>query len=129
MLKEHGLIEVDPGKNLKTGLTLNDIIDDNGYNIEIVENSEIIYNYKNKAYVVAFMNILDACLNEIDISDRLVAEASTSKMANLYGNIIAVKEENKNNPKILALIEVLKSQEIKDFINQKFEGKVAPVLD
>ena len=41
-------------------------------------------------------------------------------------NIIAVKEGNENDPKIQALVEVLKSDEIVNFINETYEGAVVP---
>ena len=43
-----------------------------------------------------------------------------------YVNVIAVKEGNENNEGIKALISVLKSDEIKKFINEKFNGAVVP---
>ena len=43
-----------------------------------------------------------------------------------YVNIIAVKEGNENDPKIQALVEVLKSDEIVNFINEAYEGAVVP---
>ena len=43
-----------------------------------------------------------------------------------YVNIIAVKEGNENNEGIKALVEVLKSDEIKNFINETYDGAVIP---
>ena len=42
---------------------------------------------------------------------------------------IAVKEGNENSDKIKALVDVLKSDEIKDFINEKYDGAVIPFED
>lgn len=41
-------------------------------------------------------------------------------------NVIAVKEGNEDSEKIQALVDVLKSDEIKDFINEKYDGAVIP---
>ena len=37
-----------------------------------------------------------------------------------------MKEGNEDDPKIQALVEVLKSDEIKEFINEQYEGAVVP---
>ena len=41
-------------------------------------------------------------------------------------NIIAVKEGNEDEPKIQALVEVLKSDEIREFIEKEYSGAVVP---
>ena len=44
-------------------------------------------------------------------------------------NIIAVKEGNENNEGVQALVTVLKSDEIKQYINDTFDGAVIPFED
>ena len=61
--------------------------------------------------------------------DSIAYEASDSEAAKTYVNIIAVKEGNENNEGIQALVEVLKSDEIKDFINETYDGAVIPFED
>ena len=41
-----------------------------------------------------------------------------------YVNIIAVKEGNENSDKIKALVSVLRSDEIKKFIDDTYDGAV-----
>ncbi|MDU9263331.1 MetQ/NlpA family ABC transporter substrate-binding protein [Staphylococcus pseudintermedius] len=45
---------------------------------------------------------------------------------NPYANLIAVKEGHKDDEKIKALMEVLHSKDIKDFIKKKYDGAVLP---
>lgn len=45
---------------------------------------------------------------------------------NPYANLVAVKEGHENEKKIKALIKALQSQEIKDYINKKYDGAVIP---
>ena len=45
---------------------------------------------------------------------------------NPYANLIAVKEGHQDDKKIKALIEVLQSKDIQDFINEKYNGAVIP---
>ena len=58
--------------------------------------------------------------------DALAYEKSDSEAAKTYVNVIAVKEGNENSDKIKALVEVLTSQEIKDYINNTYDGAVIP---
>ena len=60
---------------------------------------------------------------------RQAYETSDSEAAKTYVNVIAVKEGNENSDKIKALVDVLKSDEIKDFINEKYDGAVIPFED
>ena len=41
-------------------------------------------------------------------------------------NVIAVKEGNENSDAVKALVEVLKSDEIKKFIEDTYQGAVVP---
>lgn len=45
-----------------------------------------------------------------------------------YANVIAIREEDKDKPWLKALISVLTTEEIRDFINEKYEGAVVPVF-
>ncbi|MFJ7935705.1 MetQ/NlpA family ABC transporter substrate-binding protein [Sporosarcina sp. NPDC096371] len=64
---------------------------------------------------------IDAGLNPL--KDSIAMEDSESP----YVNIIAVREGDENNPEIKALVEVLKSQEIQDFILETWNGEIVPV--
>ena len=59
----------------------------------------------------------------------LAYEKSDSEAAKTYVNIIAVKEGNENNEGVQALVTVLKSDEIKQYINDTFDGAVIPFED
>ncbi len=59
-------------------------------------------------------------------NDAIAYEASDSEAAKTYVNIIAVKEGNEDNEGIVALVDALKSDEIKDFINETYNGAVIP---
>ena len=61
--------------------------------------------------------------------DAITYETSDSEAARTYVNVVAVKEGNENNEGIQALVKVLKSDEIKKFINDKYDGAVIPFED
>ena len=43
-------------------------------------------------------------------------------------NILVVKEGNENNPAVQALVEALHSEDVRDFINEKYAGAVVPAF-
>ena len=60
-------------------------------------------------------------------NDALAKEESDSEAAQTYANIIAVREGDEERAEIKALVEVLKSDEIKSFIETTYEGAVLPI--
>lgn len=59
-------------------------------------------------------------VNLVPTKDALFIEDSTSP----YVNILVVKNGSEDRPEIQALIKALQSQEIKDFINEKYKGQI-----
>lgn len=60
--------------------------------------------------------------------DALAVEDKDSEAAQTYANIVAVKEGNENSKAIKALIEALQSEEVRNFINEKYDGAVIPIF-
>ena len=58
--------------------------------------------------------------------DAVAYELSDSEAAKTYVNVIAVKEGNEENEGIQALVTVLKSDAIKKFIRETYDGAVIP---
>ena len=56
--------------------------------------------------------------------DSIAYESSDSVAAKTYVNIIGVYEGNENSDKIKALVTVLRSDEIKKFIEDTYDGAV-----
>ena len=101
LLQDNGIIKLKDGAGLKA--TVNDIAE-NPYNVNIVE--------LEAGFKVG--------------KDALAYEKSDSEAAQTYVNIIAVEEGHENDEGIQALVKVLKSDEIKKFIEDKYEGAVVP---
>ena len=57
-----------------------------------------------------------------------VSEASDSLAATTYGNVVAVRAGEENDPAIQALIEALTSDEVKAFIESTYDGAVVPLF-
>ncbi|MGM9604667.1 MAG: MetQ/NlpA family ABC transporter substrate-binding protein [Faecousia sp.] len=61
-------------------------------------------------------------------TDAIAVEDAESISAQTYANILAVKEGNEENAKIEALKNALLSDEVRDFINETYEGAVVPIF-
>lgn len=59
--------------------------------------------------------------------DALAVEDGTSDAVKAYVNVIAVKEGSENNDAVKALVEVLKGEEIRTFIENTYNGAVVSV--
>ncbi len=127
LLAEAGLITIKKGKNVDTGVTIFDIENKNGFTITEL-NAEIIpatLLNSNKG-TLAVINGNYALSANININTALAKENSESEASVKYGNIIATRKENEANDKIKALVEVLTSEAIKNFIENKYKGAVVP---
>lgn len=124
LLQDNGIIKLKDGVGLVA--TVNDIIE-NPKNIEFVEleAAQVARVTGENAFVVLNGNYaLEAGYSVA--KDSLAHEASDSEAAKTYVNILAVKEGNENNEGIKALVEVLKSDDIKKYINDTYDGAVIP---
>ena len=122
LLQDNGIIKLKDGAGIKA--TVNDI-EENPNNIEIVEleAAQVPRVVNEVAYVVLNGNYaLEA--NYTVKKDAIAYEKSDSEAAKTYVNVIAVKEGNENSEKIKALVDVLKSDSIKKFIDEKYDGAV-----
>ena len=124
LLQDNGIITLKEGAGLTA--TKNDIVE-NPYNVDIVElEAAQVPRVKDE---VAFMVLNGNYALEAGYSvakDAIAYEKADSEAAKTYVNVIAVKEGNENSDKIKALVEVLTSQEIKDYINNTYDGAVIP---
>ena len=122
LLQDNGIIKLKDGAGIKA--TVNDI-EENPNNIEIVEleAAQVPRVVNEVAYVVLNGNYALE-VNYTVKKDALAYEKSDSEAAKTYVNVIAVKEGNENSEKIKALVDVLKSDSIKKFINEKYDGAV-----
>ena len=59
-------------------------------------------------------------------NDSVAYETSDSEAAKTYVNVIAVKEGHEGDEGIQALVGVLKSDAIKQYINDTYDGAVIP---
>ena len=122
LLQDNGILKLKEGAGLTA--TINDIVE-NPYNIKFVEleAAQVARVTKEVEYVVLNGNYALEAGFSVG-KDSIAYEASDSVAAKTYVNIIAVKEGNENSDKIKALVAVLRSDEIKKFIEDTYDGAV-----
>ncbi|KEF40171.1 ABC-type metal ion transport system, periplasmic component/surface antigen [Schinkia azotoformans MEV2011] len=125
MLEEKGLIKLKEGIE-KTTATLDDIIE-NPKKLKFVADVEpgllpqVYNNGEGDAALINANYALDAGLDPA--KDPIAVESPEN---NPYVNVIAVRSGDESREEIKTLVEVLQSQEIADFINEKYQGAVIP---
>ncbi|MEE1163306.1 MAG: MetQ/NlpA family ABC transporter substrate-binding protein [Lachnospiraceae bacterium] len=124
LLQDNGIIKLKDGTGLLA--TVNDI-EEYSHNIEIqeLEAAQVARVKDEAAFVVLNGNYaLEAGFSVAH--DAVAYEKSDSVAAQTYVNVLVTKEGNENNEGIQALTEVLKSQEIKQYIIDTYDGAVVP---
>ena len=123
LLQDNGIITLKDGAGITA--TIQDIAE-NPKNIEFkeVEAAQLPNVLQDVDYAIINSNYaLPAGLNPVE--DSLLIEGSSSA----YGNILAVKEGNENEPKIKALVAALTSQKVADFIAETYGGAVISTVE
>lgn len=124
LLQAQGLIKLAEGSGLNA--TKKDIVE-NPKNLAIVEIEAAQLSLSLPDVAIAVINGNYAIEAGLKVgTDALAVEDKESIGAETYGNIIAVKEGNEDSKKIKALVEAIMSDEIRDYINNTYEGAVIP---
>lgn len=127
LLQDNGLIKLKDGAGLKA--TVRDI-EENPKNLKIEElEAAQVARVKDEVAVVVLNGNYALEAGFSVAKDAIAYEKSDSEAAKTYVNIIAVKEGNENNEGIKALVDALKSDDVKKFINDTYDGAVIPYED
>lgn len=123
ILEENGFIVLDPAAKDSLSASVKDITEFKKQ-IEIVEidSAQIIPTKDDYDFFITNTNkALEAGIT----SAKLFSEGADSP----YANIIAVREEDLDNPAVKALVDALLSEETQQWIADKYNGAVIPVID
>lgn len=126
LLETEGLIELKEDAGLTA--TKKDIVK-NPKNLEIkeIEAAQIPRSLEDVDLAVINGNYaLEAGLKVS--KDALAIEDTDSVGAKNYGNILAVRDGDQKKDSIKALIKVLKSETVKKYIEEKYDGAVVPLF-
>lgn len=127
LLQDNGVITLKEGAGLNA--TVNDI-EENLKNVKIeeLEAAQVSRVVDEVAFVVLNGNYALEAGYSVK-SDAIAYEQSDSEAAKTYVNVIAVKEGSEENEAVQALVNVLKSDDIKKFIDEKYDGAVIAFED
>ncbi|MBR1565508.1 MAG: metal ABC transporter substrate-binding protein [Oscillospiraceae bacterium] len=126
LLQQEGLIELPEDASVETGVTILDIVDDKGYQIQAVQADAVPSLMKNSDEgTVAVINYNYALGAGFNTADALAIEDASGDAAQTYANIIAVRRGNENDPAVQALVKVLQSG-IVDLYNEQTGAGIVP---
>ena len=126
LLQAEGIITLAEGAGLNA--TKQDIVE-NPYNVDIqeIEAAALPPTLDSADFSVINGNYaIPAGLNVA--KDALACEDAASEAAQTFANILVVKEGNEESEEVQALVKALTSEEVKTFINEKYEGAVVPIF-
>ena len=127
LLQDNGIIKLADGAGLTA--TVKDIVE-NPHNVKIqeLEAAQVSRVKDEVAFVVLNGNYaLEAGFSVAH--DAVAYETSASTAAKTYVNVLVVKAGNENNEGIQALAKFPKSDDIKQFINDTYDGAFVPFED
>jgi len=122
LLAKSGLLKLADGKGVDA--TVKDIVE-NPKNLQIEEMEAAMLPRILPDVDMALINTNYALeAGFVPTKDALLIEGSDSP----YVNIIAARPDNKDSDAIRKLVEALHTQEVKDFINETYQGAVVPAF-
>ncbi|HIY17307.1 MAG TPA: metal ABC transporter substrate-binding protein, partial [Candidatus Intestinimonas stercorigallinarum] len=125
LLQQEGLITLKEGAGITA--TKADIAE-NPKNLEIVELEASQIPSRLADVDLAVINGNYAIDAGLSVADALAVESAEGEAATAYANVLAVKEGRETDPAILALVDALKSDEVKTFIDETYAGAVVAVF-
>ena len=126
ILQDQGLIKLKDGAGLTA--TKKDIVENKkDLAIKEIEAAQIPRSLKDVDIAVVNGNYALQAGLKVN-KDALATEDADSVGAKTYGNIVAVKKGNEKLAATKALIKALKSDTVKKYINDKYDGAVVPLF-
>ena len=125
LLESLGIIKVKEGAGLTA--TKKDIVE-NPYNIDLVEMEAAQLPRILPDVDFAIINGNYAIDAGLKASDMLAQESTDSEAAQLYANVLVVREDTAENEVFQAIIEAVQSDAVKSFIEEEYAGAVVPMF-
>ena len=129
LLQQEGLITLAEDATIEKGVTILDIADNKGYDVRHVQADTVPAVLASEANSLAVVNGNYALAAGLKIEDALAIEDASGDAAQLYANIIAVREGEENSEKTQALINALMTAQVKEYIANTYNGAVMAIFD
>lgn len=129
LLEQEGLITLPEDASAAVGVTTLDIVDDGGYDIKALQADMVPAQLKNSDEgTIAVINGNYALQAGLHIEEALAIESADGDAAQTYANIIAIRPEDTDSEKIAALIDALKTDKVKSYIEEAYNGAVVAIF-
>ena len=125
LLEAADLIKLKDGAGINA--TIQDIAENPlNLNIKEVEAAQTARSLQDTD--IAVVNGNYAVAAKLDVKkDALFVESAQSESAQTYANVISVRKGDEKNKAVKDLVKVLQSDDVKKFIDDKYNGAVVPV--
>lgn len=125
LLEQNGVLKLREGASVAA--TKLDIAE-NPKNVEIVEMEAAQIPLSLNSLDIGVINGNYAIGNDLALEGALAIESADTLTPDSYQNVVAVRSGDENRPELQALIQALQTQEVANYINNNYEGAVAPVF-
>ena len=125
LLEANGLIKLNPDAGLSA--TPKDITE-NPKNLNVQELEAAQLGRSLQDVDMALINGNYALQADLKVTAALAKEEKDSEAAQTYANVVAVREGDENSDKTKALMEALKSDDVKKFIEDTYQGSVVSIF-
>lgn len=126
VLRDHGLITLRDGFDPAKGTALLADVTANPKKLNFIETSSVVLARSlPDVDTAAIVNNFAYQVGLVATRDGIAVEQTEN---NPYVNIIAVREQDKNAPWVPELIKAYQSEEVRQFILNKYEGSVIPAF-
>lgn len=122
LLDHNGLLKLKPGTD-PTKATINDIAE-NPKKLEIIELEAAQLPRSLDDVTISVINAGYAKSANLDSKKALATEDNTSP----YVNIIAAREQDKNNPTYQKFVKIFQSDNVRKYINDNFSDGLVPAF-
>ena len=127
LLQQENIIDLPEGASVENGVTILDITDDHGYQIQAVQADAVPALLKNSdAGTIAVINYNYALGAGFNTADAMAIEDASGDAAQPYSNIIAVRRGDEEDPAIKALVAALKDGVV-DQYNAETGAGIVPI--
>ena len=129
LLEQEGLITLPEDATAEKGISHLDIVDDGGYNIQAVQADTVPAQLANSDEgTCAVVNGNYALQAGLKVADALAIEDASGDAAQYYANLIACRNGEENSEKITALVNALKTDAVKAYITDTYNGAVQAIF-
>ena len=126
LLQQEGLVELPEGASVENGVSVLDIVDAKGYNVQAAQADAVPSLLANSdAGTIAVINYNYALGAGFKTSDALAIEDASGDAAQTYANIIAVRRGDESRSEIQALVAALQAGAVDAYNEQTGAGIVA----